>query len=68
MIQGFDVSVLVDGPILGNIGHAQLLTLIDEHRAALEAQESRKQLGRQGAILGVVTRKYTERGWSWFSR
>lgn len=53
-ILAVDVFVLVDGPILGCIDHADFLALIDEESATHCAKRCRQHLGRHGPEFRMI--------------
>lgn len=63
MIQAIHVLVLVHGPLLWHVVHAELLALVHERGAGLEAEEESEHLGALGAVGRVVVTEPRHRPW-----
>lgn len=61
MAEAVNVLILLQGPVLGHIGHANLLALVEEGRARLEAEENCNQLGARDTMLGIIMDEAADR-------
>lgn len=52
MVDAVDILVFLEGPVLGDVDHADFLALVDEGCAGLEAEELSKELAAVDAVLG----------------
>lgn len=52
MVDAVNVLVFLEGPVLGNVDHADLLALIDEWGTGLEAEELGKEFAAVDTVFG----------------
>jgi hypothetical protein len=54
MVDAVNILVLLNWPVSRDIGHANLLALVDERRACLEAKEESDEFGASFSMLWRV--------------
>ena len=63
MAQAVDIQVILHAPVFGDISHTNLLSLIDERRARLEAEEEGNELGAGGTVFRRIKGEAADRAW-----